>query len=330
MNVLSLLRERFGRALTALDVDGGELPGLLALVLPSKDAKFGDYQANCAMPLGKRLGKPPREVAAQIVAVLDAAEFCEPPQIAGPGFINLKLKDDWLSAQLATTIADIDRLGVQLVAEPRTIVVDYSSPNVAKPMHVGHIRSTVIGDALYRILKFLGHRAISDNHLGDWGTQFGMIIYGFKHFGDREALGRNAVEELTRLYKLVNALVEYQEARCEKIPVLEQRIADAERQLTTAKSGGTSDPKKEAKRLRQAESQLNDLRPSLPACGPKLPTSKKIRNWANWWRRTRTLASRYSSKPRGCTAAILRMWSFGESFCRRAWLKSKSCTSGLA
>src|SRR4026209_2676770 len=99
-------------------------------------------------------------------------------------------------------------------------------------MHVGHIRSTVIGDALYRILKFLGHRTISDNHLGDWGTQFGMIIYGFKHFGDPSALARNTVEELTRLYKLVNSLVEYQEARREKMPGIEQRLVEAEKQLT--------------------------------------------------------------------------------------------------
>jgi arginyl-tRNA synthetase len=261
MNVLALLRDKFGRALSSLEVGPADLPGLLALVLPSQGAKFGDYQANCAMPLGKRLGKPPREIAAQLVAGLDVAEFCEPPLIAGPGFINLKLKDDWLRAQLATTSADVDRLGVAPAAAPRTIVVDYSSPNVAKPMHVGHIRSTVIGDALYRILKFLGHRTISDNHLGDWGTQFGMIIYGFKHFGDRASLARNTVEELTRLYKLVNSLVEYQEARREKIPAVEQRIVEAERQL--AQIGDGKDPKKEAKRQRQTESQLNDLRAEL-------------------------------------------------------------------
>src|SRR4051795_11945357 len=109
MNILALLRERFSQALTTLGVDAVDLPGLIALVLPSQDAKFGDYQANCAMPLGKRLGKPPQEVAAQIVAALDVAEFCEPPQIAGPGFINVKLKDDWLSAQLAAISADDER-----------------------------------------------------------------------------------------------------------------------------------------------------------------------------------------------------------------------------
>ena len=250
MNVLALLRERFGRALTNLGIDTADLPGLLALVLPSQDAKFGDYQANCAMPLGKRLGKPPREIASQLVAALDVGEFCELPEIAGPGFINVKFKDEWLKTQVAATGADIDRLGVAKAAAPRTIVVDYSSPNVAKPMHVGHIRSTVIGDALNRILKFLGHQTISDNHLGDWGTQFGMIIYGVKHFGDQATVAQKGVEELTRLYKLVNSLVEYQEAIREKIPALEQRVADAARELEICRD--PVDPKKEAKRLRKA------------------------------------------------------------------------------
>jgi arginyl-tRNA synthetase len=261
MNVLALIRERFGRALAGLGIEAGDLPGLLALVLPSQDAKHGDYQANCAMPVGKRLGKPPRQIATQLIAGLDVGEFCEAPEIAGPGFINLKLKDKWLSEQLSATGGDVERLGVAKAAQPRTIVVDFSSPNVAKPMHVGHIRSTVIGDALYRILKFLGHHAISDNHLGDWGTQFGMIIYGFKHFGNHEALGRNAVEELTRLYKLVNSLVEYQEARRDKIPAVEQKVAAAEKQV--ANVGDGKDPKKDATRQRQAEGQLKELRSEL-------------------------------------------------------------------
>lgn len=261
MNTLALIRERFSQALTSLGIEAGELPALTALVVSSQDAKFGDYQANVAMPLGKRLGKPPREIANQLVAALDVAEFCDPPQIAGPGFINLRLNDRWLADQLAATVADTERLGVPRTTSPRTIVVDFSSPNVAKPMHVGHIRSTVIGDALYRILKFVGHHAISDNHLGDWGTQFGMIIYGFKHFGDQAALARNTVEELSRLYKLVHSLVEFHEARTEKIPALEQRLADAERQL--ALLGHSGDPKKDAKRQRQAEGQIAELRSEL-------------------------------------------------------------------
>ena len=269
MNLLALIRERFGRALVELGTTAEDLPGLLALVLPSQDAKFGDYQANCAMPLGKRLGKPPREIAQQVIDRLDIADCCEPPQIAGPGFINVTLKTDWLVAQLAQLRADVDRLGVEAAAHPRTIVVDYSSPNVAKPMHVGHIRSTVIGDALHRILKFLGHHVISDNHLGDWGTQFGMIIYGVKHFGDRTTIAGQGVEELTRLYKLVNSLVEYQEARNEKIPALEARIVEAEKHGATA-TGDGKDPKKDAKRQRQAEGQLQDLRNELASLQAKV------------------------------------------------------------
>jgi arginyl-tRNA synthetase len=268
MNVLALLRERFGRALTTLGVAAGDLPGLVALVLPSQNAKFGDYQANCAMPLGKRLGKSPREIANQLIAALDVSEFCESPQIAGPGFINLKIKDDWLRAQLAATSADADRLGLAKTGAPRTIVIDYSSPNVAKPMHVGHIRSTVIGDALYRILKFLGQHTIGDNHLGDWGTQFGMIIYGLKHFSSHGATASNAVEELTRLYKLVNSLVEYQEARHEKIPAATLRMSEMERELFAVQTG--SDPKKDAKRRREAESKINDLRGELAGLRDKV------------------------------------------------------------
>src|SRR5436190_13408822 len=118
MNVLALLRERFGRALTNLGIDTADLPGLLALVLPSQDPKFGDYQANCAMPLGKRLGKPPREIASQIIGRLEIGDLCQTPEIAGPGFINLRLRDDWLAKQAAQAVAD-DRVGVPVVEKPR-------------------------------------------------------------------------------------------------------------------------------------------------------------------------------------------------------------------
>ncbi len=274
MNTLALLRQRFTQALTALGIAQAELPDLLGMILPSQDAKFGDYQANCAMPLGKRLGKPPREVAAQLVALLDVAGVCEPPEIAGPGFINLRLQIDWLTAQLAAASADAERLGVAPAAAPRTIVVDYSAPNVAKPMHVGHIRSTVIGDALNRILKFLGHHTTSDNHLGDWGTQFGMIIYGYKHFADDTALSEWPVAELTRLYKLVNSLVEYHATRNEKIPAVEKRIADTHQQLSQLQAAPPpADPKEAkqaAKRVRQLEGQLTELRAELESLHGKV------------------------------------------------------------
>jgi arginyl-tRNA synthetase len=274
MNILATLRSRFANALMQLGVEAADTPGLTALVLPSQDAKFGDYQANCAMPLGKRLGKPPREIAAQLIEKLNVADLCEPPQIAGPGFINLRLNDDWLTAQLTATTADTERLGITPAGQPRTFVVDYSAPNVAKPMHVGHIRSTVIGDSLCRILNFLGHRTISDNHLGDWGTQFGMIIYGYKHFLDRASLERNVVEELTRLYKLVNSLVEYHEARREKIPALEKQIAETETQLAQLRAASPSADAKEAKqatkRLRQVEGTLAGLFSELAALQEKV------------------------------------------------------------
>jgi arginyl-tRNA synthetase len=163
------------------------------------------------MPLGKRLGKPPREVAAEIVQRLEIGDICEPPEIAGPGFINLRLRSDWLGQQATAALAD-PRVGVPLVEKPRTYVVDYSAPNVAKPMHVGHIRSTVIGDCLYRTLKFLGHKAIGDNHLGDWGTQFGMIIYGYKRAELRQRVRESGAAErlgeFGALYALVNRLAE--------------------------------------------------------------------------------------------------------------------------
>jgi arginyl-tRNA synthetase len=136
MSILPELKDRFRRALVGL-TDAPE--EYLNLIRQSGDAKFGDYQANFAMPLGKKLGRPPRDVAAEIVERLDVADFCRQPEIAGPGFINLRLKDDWLIRQLDAAAAD-PRLAVPQVARPRTYVVDYSAPNVAKPMHVGHIR----------------------------------------------------------------------------------------------------------------------------------------------------------------------------------------------
>ena len=141
-------------------------------------------------------------MAAEVVGRLDLADLCHKPEIAGPGFINLRLQRR-VARRAARGGRRRPRLGIPPVARPRTFVVDFSAPNVAKPMHVGHIRSTVIGDALCRVLRFLGHTAISDNHIGDWGTQFGMILYGYKHFRDDEAYRRNPVEELARLYRLV-------------------------------------------------------------------------------------------------------------------------------
>lgn len=188
-----------------------EINTFAAMVRPTTDPRFGDYQANFAMPLGKLLDQPPRNVAVAVIDQLDVDNICDSVEVAGPGFINLTLKAQFIADGVASILKD-DRLGVPLTQKPRTIVIDYSSPNVAKPMHVGHIRSTVIGDALARTFRFMGHRVITDNHLGDWGTQFGMVIYGFKHFGDESALRASPVQELSRLYRLVNRIIEYHAA----------------------------------------------------------------------------------------------------------------------
>jgi arginyl-tRNA synthetase len=142
------------------------------LIRPSA---FADLQANVALPLGKRLRRAPREVAGELAARLDVADMCATPEVSGPGFINFTLRDDWIAAQASQLLSD-PRLGLAPVANPQTVVVEYSSPNVAKEMHVGHLRTTIVGDAIARVLEFAGHRVIRDNHVGDWGTPFGMLI----------------------------------------------------------------------------------------------------------------------------------------------------------
>lgn len=250
MNVLAEIRSRFLAALTGLAENPAEAA---ELVRTSQDPKFGDYQANCAMPLAKQQGKNPREVAAEIVARLKIDDLCEKPEIAGPGFINLRLKDAWLQGQLQAAVAD-ERLGVATVAQPRTFVIDYSGPNVAKPMHVGHIRSTVIGDSLVRVLRFLGHKVIGDNHLGDWGTQFGMILYGYHHFLDRAAYESDPVQELARLYRLVRKLVDYFAGKKE-LPVQEAALATKRAELARVEALAAADPKSDAGKKAAKESK---------------------------------------------------------------------------
>jgi arginyl-tRNA synthetase len=259
MNTLAMLRDRFDTALAAMGIAEGERPELLAMVLPSQGAKHGDYQANVAMPLGKRLGKPPRDIAADLIRLVDVADMCEPPEIAGPGFINLRLKDNWLAEQVAAASSDVERIGVARAGQPRTVVVDFSGPNVAKPMHVGHIRSTVIGDALYRILKFLGHRTISDNHLGDWGTQFGMIIYGYKHFLNAKIFETTPVGELARLYAKVNSLIAFQDAQ-KRLPELVQRIETKKSELADLES---QLPKSDIQDQKELKKRIEELTKAL-------------------------------------------------------------------
>ncbi|PYK72734.1 MAG: arginine--tRNA ligase [Verrucomicrobia bacterium] len=172
-------------------------------VTPATDPRFGDYQSNTAMVLAKQRGENPRKIAESIVSKLDVAEISEPPSVAGAGFINFTLKREGVEEKIAELVDD-ERLGVATDSSPKKIVVDFGSPNVAKPMHVGHIRSTFLGDALARIAEFLGHDVIRDNHIGDWGTQFGMVIWGWKNLLDLESLKRDPIAELVRIYKETN------------------------------------------------------------------------------------------------------------------------------
>src|SRR5262245_48333854 len=231
MNILTALQRRLADALTGLVDDPAPYAAMLK---PAQDARHGDYQANCAMALSKPLGKPPRDVAALIVERMKWDDLLQRPEVAGPGFINLRLRDDWLAAQLQRLGGD-ERLGVEPVASPRTYVIDYSSPNVAKPLHVGHIRSTIIGDALTRLLRFLGHKVITDNHLGDWGTQFGILLYGYKHLRDEAAYQADPVGELSRVYVAVRRLVDEQEG------AQDDAIEEAYRQETAKLHAGDAE-----------------------------------------------------------------------------------------
>ena len=208
------LRGLFRAALERLSADGvvgitaEELPGLVDQVRETADPKFGDYSGTMAMALAKRAGLKPRDVAVEIIRRLDVGDLFEiPAEPVGPGFINLRVRQDALARAVVAAVRD-PRMGVAPVATPETIVIDFGGPNVAKPMHVGHIRSTVIGDALAKILKFRGHHTITDNHLGDWGTQFGMILWGWKHCRDDARFAADPTAELGRLYRLVRKVAD--------------------------------------------------------------------------------------------------------------------------
>jgi arginyl-tRNA synthetase len=168
------------------------------------DSRFGDYQTNAALILGKQRGESPRAVAEKILEHIDISDLSDPPSVAGAGFINFKLRSDAIAKKTSEIFED-ERLGVASSTSPKKIVIDFGSPNVAKPMHVGHIRSTALGDALARIAMFVGHDVIRDNHIGDWGTQFGMVIWAWKNLLDRDALGRGPLAEIVRIYKEANA-----------------------------------------------------------------------------------------------------------------------------
>lgn len=264
MNVLQELKNRFAHVLS----DYVDDPAPFAeMVKPAQDARFGDFQANCAMPLAKRNGVNPRDLATSLVEKLNVTDLCDPPEIAGPGFINLRLKDEVVEANINQAFAD-ERVGVSQVEQPLTYVIDFSSPNVAKPMHVGHLRSSVIGDSLQRTMRFLGHEVISDNHIGDWGTQFGMIIYGYKNFVDDAAYESDPVGELARLYRLVNTLSDYHSA-VEKLPQVEKSLEALNEELSQLEADSDPKDKKQKKVLKKKRSEIESAKDSIKSLQDK-------------------------------------------------------------
>ena len=214
-------------------------------VLPCPDSRFGDYQVNAIMALAKARKLNPRQLAGDLIARLDVAAWCEPPVVAGAGFLNFRLKAEAI-VEVLRAAARGEHLFFLPAEQPRTIVVDFSSPNVAKAMHVGHIRSTILGDSLARTFRLLGHRVITDNHIGDWGTQFGKLIVGWKRHLDRTALDQDSLAEMERLYRLVHAeceadaaileqareeLLKLQQGDPENLAIWREMIADSRHQF---------------------------------------------------------------------------------------------------
>jgi arginyl-tRNA synthetase len=194
------LSERVHSALSTL-VSADDMPA--TLIVPAKNPEFGDFQCNVAMGLARALRKAPQAIAQDIVDALDVSGICEEPEIAGPGFINLRMKTETITGMLQEMAAGGDRLGIEQTVEPQRIVVDFSSPNLAKEMHVGHLRSTIIGDSIARFLEFDGHTVLRTNHVGDWGTQFGMLLH-YLRMSQPEAIADPAsfaIDDLEDFYR---------------------------------------------------------------------------------------------------------------------------------
>lgn len=197
-----------------------------AAVTASQDLRFGDYQSNAAMVLAKQVRMNPRELAGKVIEELSKECSIAQVEIAGPGFINFRITPEYYAERMAAMLHD-ERLGVPVTDTTKTLVIDFSAPNVAKPMHVGHIRSTIIGDTLARLARFMGHTVITDNHIGDWGTQFGMILWGWKHLLNQDELTADPIEALLAVYKKVNAM-------CKEDP---QLLVDCKAELVKLQSG---------------------------------------------------------------------------------------------
>lgn len=210
MNIAALINDKVSKALEA----AGAPAGSPAAVRQSAKAQFGDYQANGVMGVAKKLGMNPREFAQKVIDVLDLDGIASKAEIAGPGFINIFLDPAFLAKQASAALAD-ERLGIA-TQEQQTIVADYSAPNVAKEMHVGHLRSTIIGDAVVRTLEFLGHKVIRANHIGDWGTQFGMLIANLERVEKEQGEVSMELADLEGFYRESKKLYDEDEAFAER------------------------------------------------------------------------------------------------------------------
>jgi arginyl-tRNA synthetase len=218
------------------------------LVRPCPDPKFGDYQTNALMALAKARKLNPRQLATDVLAKLDVSQWCEKVEIAGAGFLNFRLKPEAIAATLQSATRG-EHLFFQPSAQPRTVVIDFSSPNVAKPMHVGHIRSTALGDSLARTLRLLGHRVVTDNHIGDWGTQFGMLIVGWKRELDATALKTDALAEMERIYKRISI-------ECKEHPAT---LEAARQELVNLQNGNEENLRIWHEMIRLSQAQFDDI-----------------------------------------------------------------------
>ena len=219
-----------------------------AKVQPVGGPQFGDYQTSVAMSLAKQQRTNPAELAQKIAAQLDVGGICESVEVKKPGFVNFRLAPAWVASRFSL-LAEDARLGVPAPAQPKRLVVDFSSPNVAKPMHVGHIRSTFLGDALARIATFVGHEVVRDNHIGDWGTQFGMLLVGWKTELNAAALAADPLSEMERLYKLISA-------RCKEDPATMER---ARQELVRLQGGDTENLEIWREMIRLSQKQFDEV-----------------------------------------------------------------------
>jgi arginyl-tRNA synthetase len=218
------------------------------LVRPCPDPKFGDYQSNALMSLAKVRKLNPRQLAENVLAKLDVSDVCEKVEIAGAGFLNFRLKISALVESLQFA-ARGEHLFFEKTSAPKTAVIDFSSPNVAKPMHVGHIRSTILGDSLARTLRLLGHHVVTDNHIGDWGTQFGMLLVGWKRELDSTALATDAIGEMERLYKKISA-------ECKENPAM---LEAARQEIVKLQSGDAENWKIWREMMTLSKKQFNEI-----------------------------------------------------------------------